>query len=116
MPVSLTSLAGSPPFTKIREVELRSWSLFKPNGGDEWSIMAPLNEILEKMRSIVSLKCFDSYIDGGRLVGFVATLKDTVTNVKGSLLETVVIDCCSSITRDDCETVATMVGKMEVYV
>jgi hypothetical protein len=115
-PISLMQLANSPVFRKVRDFELRSWSVFKPSGGEEWGVMLLLNEIVEKIRSIVTLKCVDSYIDGSRLVGLVATLKDTIANAEGSTLGTIVIDTCSGITRDDCEVVAAMMDKMEVYV
>jgi hypothetical protein len=114
--LSLKQLANSSVLKNVRDFELRSWSVFKPSGGEEWSVMLPLNEIVEKIRSIVTLKCVDSYIDGSRLVGLVTTLKDTIANVEGSTLGTVVIETCSGITRDDCEVVAAIVGKMEVYV
>jgi hypothetical protein len=67
------------------------------------------------MGSIESLGCVDSVINGSELVKFVSGLKDT-TKATTSKLEHIVIDCCTGITRDQCDAVTALVGKMEVYV
>ena len=114
--VSLAQFTVSSVFSTVRHLELRRWSLFTPSSGGQWSIMVILNDVVDTMRSIATLKCVDSYIDGRLLTDFVEALKNTSANMEGSLLETVVIDCCSKITRGDCEAIALLVGKTEVYV
>ncbi|KIM28719.1 hypothetical protein M408DRAFT_131809 [Serendipita vermifera MAFF 305830] len=113
--VSLNQFANSEHFKRMRELELRDWKIFKRGSDDEWSVMNTFEEIVAQMRSISTLHLVDSHIDGTRLFDIIDTLKDT-TQAEDSLMSEVVVDCCSGITRDECEAIANMVGKVEVCV
>lgn len=113
--LSLIRLTDGAHFKKIQELELRNWKNLKPNAGEEWGVMSILGEIVKQLRSISTLHFVDNQVDGNRLVDIISALKDT-TQMEDSLLNKVVIDCCSGITRDDCEKIGTLVGKVEVFV
>ncbi|KIM21891.1 hypothetical protein M408DRAFT_299763 [Serendipita vermifera MAFF 305830] len=66
------------------------------------------------MRSIVKLKCINSIIDGSSLVCLVKKLTSMEASSTAAL-ETVIIDCCSGVTREDCDAIRRLVKKMKVY-
>jgi hypothetical protein len=112
--LSLAQFADNPNFKSVRDIEVREWPLFKPKQEEEWCIMKLMGDIVEKMRSVESLRCVGSVIKGSELVKLVSALKDT-TETTGSKLEYVVLDCCTGITRDQSDEVSTLVGKLEIY-
>jgi hypothetical protein len=113
--LSLPQFADSLNFKKVWDLELQEWDQFQPEMADEWSIMTPVGDIVDKMGSIESLRCVDSVINGSELVKLVSAPKGA-TNTTGSKLEHVVIDCCARITWDQCEEVNAFVDKLEIYV
>ncbi|KIM28718.1 hypothetical protein M408DRAFT_329180 [Serendipita vermifera MAFF 305830] len=112
---SLTQFVGSEHFKRVRELELRDWKVFKPIGGDEWSVMSIFEEFVEEMHLISTLHLVDSYVDGTRLFDIIDTLMDTI-QTEVSMLNKVVVNFCSGITQEECEMISNIVAKVEVCV
>jgi hypothetical protein len=72
--------------------------------------------IADQLRLLETIRCADSFIEGECLVTLVKRLTDTTTNQSPSKLKKVIVDCCSGITRRDCELIAASVEKRIVYV
>jgi hypothetical protein len=112
---SLAQFADIPSVQTIIKLELRDWVPPEDPPMPMWSIVTSLGEIIQKIRSVESLKCIDSFIQGARLVELITTLKRP-PNMVSSKLEHIVIDCCTGITRDQCDAIGQMVEKLEVCV
>ncbi|KIM21898.1 hypothetical protein M408DRAFT_333207 [Serendipita vermifera MAFF 305830] len=72
--------------------------------------------ISDKLRSVKVIRCVDSHIDGESLISLVSQLQKTGNNQINSKLSTVVIDCCTGITRVQCEQLAGLVEKLVIHV
>jgi hypothetical protein len=112
----LTELSKHLDFTLITELGLLNWPMYTPPKEPSWSIMPLILTIVDKLRLVETIRCADSFIEGECLVTLVKLLTDTMTNQSPSKLKMVIVDCCSGITRHDCELVVASVEKLVVYV
>lgn len=113
---SLFPLSEHPNFQNVVEFELRNWPIYKPTGTQEWSIMPIVLAIANNLRSIEIIRCIDSHIDGENFISLISQLKKTGDNQSPSEQKTIEIDCCTGITRMQCDQLATLVDKLVVHV
>jgi hypothetical protein len=112
----LLKLSQHPDFPRVRELGVLNWPMYTPPDAPSWSIMPLILAIADQLRLVETIRCANSFIEGECLVTLVKRLTDTTTNQSPSNLKMVVIDCCSGITRRDCELIAASVEKLVVYV
>ena len=112
--ISLIQLSNADNFKIARTLELQRWPLFRPKRTQKWDINQPISHIVENMHSIETWRIADSSIDGSKLLEVIQNMKKE-TSTTGSKLETVMIDCCSGITRNQCEAIGQLVNKIEIY-
>jgi len=112
----LINLSQHPDFHRIRELGLLNWPMYTPRNGLSWSIIPLILAVADHLHLVETIRCVDSFIKGECLVTLVKRLTDTTANQSPSNLKTVIIDCCTGITRRDCELIAASVEKFIVYV
>ncbi|KIM22052.1 hypothetical protein M408DRAFT_29059 [Serendipita vermifera MAFF 305830] len=113
---SLFPLSEHQDFQNAVEFELRHWPIYKPAGAQEWSIMLIVLAIANNLRSVEIIRCVDSHIDGENFISLISQLKKTGDDQNPSKLKTIDIDCCTGITRMQCDQLATLVDKLVVHV
>ena len=113
--ISLTQFSSTVNFKIARTLELRRWVLFRPPENHKWDITQPISDIVENILSFETLRIVDSAIDGSKLFKVIKNIKKE-TRKTVSKLDTVVIHCCSGITRNQCDSIGQLVNKMEIYV
>jgi hypothetical protein len=112
----LIRLSQHSAFPQIRELGLLNWPRYTPPDAPSWSIMPLILAIADQLRLVETIRCADSFIEGECLVALVGRLMDTTTNQSPSKLKVVIVDCCSGITRRDCELIVASVEKLIVLV
>jgi hypothetical protein len=112
----LIKLSQHPDIPRIRELGLLNWPRYTPPDALSWSIMPLILAIADQLRLVETIRCADSFIEGECLVALVKRLTDATTNQSPSKLKVVIVDCCSGITRHDCELITASVEKLIVYV
>ncbi|KIM22061.1 hypothetical protein M408DRAFT_324235 [Serendipita vermifera MAFF 305830] len=112
--MTLVHFANGIDLGRVRNLELRNWSYSQRYWGTfGQGAVGLITEVPDQMWSIVNLDCVESAIDGDSLVRLVMSITEASTT---TALETVIIDCCSGITRADCDAIWRLVTKMEIYI
>jgi hypothetical protein len=113
---SLLGLAQHNDFHRIKELEFRNWPMYNPKGTPQWSIVPLILSIADHLRLVEIIRCVDSFIEGESLVTLVNLLINRNGNQTPSSLNKVIVDCCTGITRSDCEQIAEVLEKLVVQV
>ncbi|KAG8758332.1 hypothetical protein FRC14_000233 [Serendipita sp. 396] len=121
-PQSIAILIPIPPadgskirLQSVKQLEFHNWlDPILIRGLKTCDAVNTLRDWSAQMPQVRRLKFLDSYVDGNGLLDLLWSLKHENV-LAGAGLEEITLDCCTGITRYECEELKELVGKVNVF-